>query len=53
MLVDQMNMILEMPAENIKDLGDNAHERILRLRPENTVRELEEFYQSVRNTYVG
>lgn len=53
MLVEKINLVLEMSEEERKNLGDNAHKRIVMLSPEKTVKELEEFYQDVQKSYKG
>lgn len=53
MLIDKLNELLEMPSEMRKRMGESAHERIVMMRPEILIRELEEYYISIQNSYMG
>ena len=44
MLINGVNEVLSMPLEVKHNLGENAFRRIERLRPEITIKELEEYY---------
>lgn len=45
MLINGVNEVLSMPLEVKHNLGENAFRRIERLRPEITIKELEEYYK--------
>lgn len=45
MLINGVNEVLSMPMEVKQNLGENAFRRIERLRPEITIKELEEYYK--------
>lgn len=48
LLIRKMNELLEMPVEARCKIGEKAHERIMRLKPEIAIKELEEYYRDVQ-----
>lgn len=48
MLINGVNEVLSMPLEVKHNLGENAFRRIERLRPEITIKELEEYYKNIK-----